>query len=119
MNMNVYMHSDHILFTIFAAVLYRIYNLSPSAQVCIIRYNTAAHVVNTTYSCNSRRFRCRPIMQHLIGDIADCGRKHLVTESRIVEPAKFNFHNSRLIADLTKAISNMERNGLHRTAYVF
>ena len=32
MNMNVYMHSDHILFTTFASMLYRIYNLSPSAR---------------------------------------------------------------------------------------
>ena len=34
-NVNVYMHSDHMLFTTFAAVLNRIYNLSPSARACI------------------------------------------------------------------------------------
>ena len=39
MNMNVYcMHSYHMLFTTFASVLCRIYNISPSA----------AHVVNNT-----------------------------------------------------------------------
>ena len=30
-------------------MLYRTYKLSPSARVCICRYNTAAHVVNSTY----------------------------------------------------------------------
>ena len=36
MNMNVqYMHSDHMLFTTFASVLYRIYNLSASVRACI------------------------------------------------------------------------------------
>ena len=35
MNMNVYMHSYYILFTTLASVLYRIYNLSPSARACI------------------------------------------------------------------------------------
>ena len=32
MNMNVYMHSDDMLFTTFASVLYRIYNLPPSTD---------------------------------------------------------------------------------------
>ena len=35
MNMNVYMHLDHMLFTTFASVLYRIYNFSPSVRACI------------------------------------------------------------------------------------
>ena len=40
--MNVYMHSDHMLFTTFASVLYRIYNLSWIAfgWSLYIRYNT-------------------------------------------------------------------------------
>ena len=35
MNMSVYMHLDHMLFTTFATVFYRIYNLSPSARAYI------------------------------------------------------------------------------------
>ena len=36
LNMDVfYMHSDHMLFTTFASVLYQIYNHSPSARFCI------------------------------------------------------------------------------------
>ena len=30
--MNVYMHSNHVLFTTFAAVLYRIYKLEPTHE---------------------------------------------------------------------------------------
>ena len=51
MNMNVYMHSYHMLFTTFASVLYRIYNLSLAfGSSLYIRYNTVAHVVNSTYT---------------------------------------------------------------------
>ena len=45
--MNIYMHSDHMLFLTFASVLYRIYLAFHSSLY--VRYNTAAHVVNSTY----------------------------------------------------------------------
>jgi hypothetical protein len=45
-----------VLFTTWAAVLYRIYKLEPKARVCHIRYNTDANVVNDLKNDSSYEF---------------------------------------------------------------
>jgi hypothetical protein len=40
----------NVLFTVSAAMLYRIYKLEPKARVCIIRYSTDANDANVVNS---------------------------------------------------------------------
>ena len=63
-----------------SSVLYRTYKLSPSARVCICRYNTAAHVVNSTYK---NILLCLHVIEH--SDFVFC-KPHLLAYNKIHTP---------------------------------